>query len=168
MEIAIERRFVHALPMDHYDRKLLTLLQEDSRLTAVQLAERLHLSSSSITRRIQRLWSDGTISSAGVVLGERLRSTRIAALIHVQLDRHRPSDLDLFKRHFRQTPEVQMLVEITGSADVMMMVSVRDMAHFNNFSDQLADHPLVRRYETSFIKKVTKFTTTIPLETEEK
>jgi Lrp/AsnC family leucine-responsive transcriptional regulator len=153
--------------MDNFDRKLLTLLQEDHRLTAAQLAEKLHLSPSAITRRIQRLWSDGTISSAGVVLGERLRSDRISALINVQLDRHGSRDLDLFKRHFREIPEVQMFVEITGSADVVMMVSVRDMTNFNSFSDQLADHPLVRRYETSFIKKVTKFTTTIPLETEE-
>jgi Lrp/AsnC family leucine-responsive transcriptional regulator len=102
-----------------------------------------------------------------VVLGERLRSNRIAAFINVQLDRHGSRDLDFFKRHFRETPEVQMFVEITGSADVVMMVSVRDLANFNNFCDQLADHPLVRRYETSFIKKITKFTTTIPLESDE-
>ena len=53
---------------------------------------------------------------------------------------------------------------ITGASDALLLVSVRDMDHFNSFADQLASMPLVRRYETSFIKRTVKFTTAVPLE----
>ncbi len=53
---------------------------------------------------------------------------------------------------------------ITGASDALLLVSVRDMDHFNIFAEQLASMPLVRRYETSFIKRTVKFTTAVPLE----
>lgn len=150
--------------MDAVDRKLLTLLQHDSRATAEQLSEQLHLSPSAITRRVQRLWADGSISAEVVILGERLRGKRVTAIIHVQLDRHKPAQADEFRRTLHAAPEVQLCLEITGASDVLMIVSVKDMEQFNRFTDDLANMPLVRRYETSFVKRSVKFTTAIPLE----
>jgi hypothetical protein len=49
---------------------------------------------------------------------------------------------------------------------VLLLVSVRDIDHFNAFTDALAQMPLVRRYETQFVKRVVKFTAAIPLEEE--
>ena len=150
--------------MDAVDRKLLTLLQHDSRATAEQLSERLHLSPSAITRRVQRLWADGSISAEVVILGERLRGQRVTAIINVQLDRHHPAQADEFRRTLQAASEVQLCLEITGASDVLMIVSVKDMEQFNSFTDDLANMPLVRRYETSFVKRSVKFTTAIPLE----
>jgi DNA-binding Lrp family transcriptional regulator len=109
--------------MDAVDRKLLTLLQQDSRATAEQLSERLHLSPSAITRRVQRLWADGSISAEVIVLGEKLRAQRVTAIIHVQLDRHQPAQAVQFRRTLQAAPEVQLCVEITGASDVLMVVS---------------------------------------------
>ena len=57
-----------------------------------------------------------------------------------------------------------MFVEITGASDAILLVTVRDMDDFNAFADELASMSLVRRYETSFIKRTLKFTTAVPLE----
>ena len=150
--------------MDALDRRLLNLLQQDSRLTAEQIGEKLHLSASAITRRIQRLWADGSIAREVVVLGDRLRSGRVTAIITVQLDRHQPAEAENFRRTLRDSPEVQLFADITGASDVMLFVTVRDMDHFNAFADELASMRLVRRYETSFVKRTVKFTTALPLE----
>jgi Lrp/AsnC family leucine-responsive transcriptional regulator len=150
--------------MDRIDRTLLSLLQEDSRETADKLGERLGLSRSAVTRRIQKLTRDGVIAKEVAVLGDNLRGTRVTAIVNVQFDRHSPGEADRFRRAIRALPEVQLFVEITGASDALLLVSVRDMEHFNIFSDELASMSFVRRYETSFIKRTLKFTTAVPLE----
>jgi DNA-binding Lrp family transcriptional regulator len=153
--------------MDTIDRRLLTLLQEDSRLTAEQLGSRLHLSPSAIARRVQRMRADGTIAREVVVVGERLRGSRVTAILTVQLDRHQPAEAEHFRRKLRSAAEVQLFAEITGASDIILIVTVKDMDQFNVFADDLASMPLVRRYETSFVKRMPKFTTAVPLEPEE-
>ena len=152
--------------MDRLDHALLALLQEDSRRTADKLGEALGLSRSAVTRRIQKLTTEGIIAREVAVLGDRFRASRVAAIINLQFDKHKPLEADHFKRAIRAMPEVQLFVLITGASDALLLVSVRDMDHFNSFADQLASMPLVRRYETSFIKRTEKFTTAVPLEFE--
>jgi Lrp/AsnC family leucine-responsive transcriptional regulator len=150
--------------MDRIDRALLSLLQEDSRRTADKLGEELGLSRSAVTRRIQKLTQEGIIAKEVAIVGETVRGTRVTAIVNVQFDRHSPSEADRFRRSIRALPEVQLFVEITGASDALLLVSVRDMDHFNIFSDELASMSFVRRYETSFIKRTLKFTTAVPLE----
>jgi Lrp/AsnC family transcriptional regulator, leucine-responsive regulatory protein len=150
--------------MDRVDRALLSLLQEDSRQTADKLGEELGLSRSAVTRRIQKLTQTGIIAREVAILDDIVRGTRITAIVNVQFDRHAPGEADRFRRAIRALPEVQLFVEITGASDALLLVSVRDMDHFNVFAEELASMSLVRRYETSFIKRTLKFTTAVPLE----
>ena len=150
--------------MDRIDYALLSLLQEDSRRTADRLGEELGLSRSAVTRRIQNLRREGIIAKDVAILSDRFRGSRVTAIVNVQFDRHQPHEADQFRRAIRALPEVQLFVEITGASDALLLVSVRDMDQFNIFADQLASMPLVRRYETSFIKRTEKFTTAVPLE----
>lgn len=149
--------------MDRIDLDLLALLQEDSRQTADKLGEELGLSRSAITRRIQNLTQQGIIAKEVAVLSDGFRRSRVTAIVHVQFDRHQPQEADRFRRAIRALPEVQLFVEITGASDALLLVSVQDMDQFNIFADELASMSLVRRYETSFIKRIEKFTTAVPL-----
>jgi Lrp/AsnC family leucine-responsive transcriptional regulator len=150
--------------VDRIDCALLALLQEDSRRTADKLGEALGLSRSAITRRIQNLTQAGIIAKEVAVLTERFRSRRLTAIVNVQFDRHQPKEADQFRRAVRALPEVQLFVEITGASDALLLVSVKDMDHFNVFADALASLSFVRRYETSFVKRTEKFTTAVPLD----
>jgi Lrp/AsnC family transcriptional regulator, leucine-responsive regulatory protein len=150
--------------MDRIDAALLVLLQEDSRRTADKLGEELGLSRSAVTRRIQNLRQEGVIAKEVAILSDRFRAGRVTAIVNVQFDRHQPHEADQFRRAIRALPEVQLCVMITGASDALLLVSVRDMDHFNILADQLASMPLVRRYETSFIKRTVKFTTAVPIE----
>ena len=150
--------------MDKIDQALLALLQEDSRRTADKLGEELGLSRSAVTRRIQSLTQEGIIEKEVAVLSDAFRRRRVTAIVTVQMDRHQPQEADQFRRAVRSLPEVQLFVMITGASDALLLVSVRDMEHFNIFSDQLASMHLVRRYETSFVKRTVKFTTAVPFD----
>ena len=57
----------------------------------------------------------------------------------------------------QQHDQVQLCLEVSGSDDMVLLVACRDMAEFNAFADaELGSSPVVRRYETSFVKKEIK------------
>lgn len=149
--------------MDNFDRKLLNLLQQDSGLTAEQLSALVPLSPSAITRRIKRMREIGAISHNAAVVSPVLRQKRVNAIIVIQLDQHTPSQVANLRAFLRDAAEVQVCLEITGSADMVLIVSMRDMSHFNEFADTIGGHPLVRRYETSFVKREIKMSLAIEL-----
>ncbi|MCU0891591.1 MAG: Lrp/AsnC family transcriptional regulator [Sandarakinorhabdus sp.] len=151
--------------MDEFDRQLLALLQEDGLATAEQLAGQVPLSPSAIARRVRRLRADGVIAATRAVLSEQVAGRRLRALVMVQLHDHAPAaGLAALRQRLMARAEVQMCLEVSGQHDLVLLVSVADMPAFNAFADaELAGDPVVRRYETSFVKKALKHTTAVPL-----
>jgi Lrp/AsnC family transcriptional regulator, leucine-responsive regulatory protein len=151
--------------MDQFDRALLERLQQDGLATADQLAAVVPLSPSAIARRVRRLRSDGTLAATRAVLSEQHLGRRLRALVTVQLHDHAPAaGLAMLRATLVGLPQVQLCLEISGPSDLVLLVSVADMPAFNDFADaHLAGNPVVRRYETAFVKKALKFTTSAPL-----
>jgi len=143
---------------DNFDLKLLNALQEDADRTAEQLAELVALSPSAIARRLRRLRDVGAIDRTVALLPASIVDRRLRALVSVQLHDHAPaSGLSQLRERLRELDEVQLCLEVSGSDDMVLLVACRDMAEFNAFADaELAASPVVRRYETSFVKKEIK------------
>ena len=151
--------------MDQFDRALLEHLQRDGLATADTLAKAVPLSPSAIARRVRRLRSDGTLAATRAVLSEQHLGRRLRALVTVQLHDHAPAaGLTALRTALMALPQVQLCLEVSGPSDLMLLVSVADMPAYNLFADaHLAGNPVVRRYETAFVKKALKFTTAAPL-----
>jgi DNA-binding Lrp family transcriptional regulator len=151
--------------LDRLDLKLLGCLQEDNLQTADQLAERVGRSPSAIARRLRRLRSTGAIAADVSLLSEEAAGHPLFAIVHIQLERHAPQQGDLLRRRLLGSSNVQLCLDISGSFDILLMVVAADMNAFNAFADQmLAEHPAVRRFETSFVKKRVKATLALPLD----
>jgi Lrp/AsnC family leucine-responsive transcriptional regulator len=143
---------------DSFDLKLLNALQEDADRTADQLAEIIALSPSAIARRLRRLRDEGAIARTVAILSPDLSDKRLRALVRLQLHDHAPvAGLAELKARLQHLDEVQLCLEVSGSDDMVLLVTARDMAAFNAFADaELASNPVIRRYETSFVKKEVK------------
>ncbi|HEU4958158.1 MAG TPA: Lrp/AsnC family transcriptional regulator [Sphingomicrobium sp.] len=143
---------------DNFDLKLLNALQEDADRTAEQLAEIVALSPSAIARRLRRLREEGFIARTVALLPAAMVDRRLRALVSIQLHDHAPAaGLAELKQRMVAEDQVQMCLEVSGSNDIVLLVACRDMAEFNAFADaELASSPVVRRYETSFVKKEIK------------
>lgn len=151
---------------DMLDLRILDLLQRDALLTADELAQRLPLSASAIARRIRRLRESGVIAEDVSVLSEQV-GPFLSAVVQVQMDRHALAAVEALRRRLVASRHVQLYLEISGTFDLMLLVTVRDMDAFNDFVDtMLAADPVVRRYETSFVKRRRKFSTALPLDVE--
>ncbi|HKC02915.1 MAG TPA: Lrp/AsnC family transcriptional regulator [Sphingomicrobium sp.] len=143
---------------DRFDLKLLNAMQEDADRTAEQLSEVIALSPSAIARRLRRLRNDGAIARTVSILHADLVGTRLRAMVRLQLQDHaEKSGLAELRTRPQALDEVQFCFEVGGSDDLIMLVACRDMAAFNAFADaELAQNAIVRRYETSFVKKEVK------------
>lgn len=152
-----------AIDLDDLDLRLLERLQQDALSTADTIARDLPLSASAIGRRIRRLREAGVIAADVAVISDTV-GPLLSAVVQVQLDRHALPAIEAFRRRTIASDSVQLYLEVTGTFDVLLLVTVRDMDAFNDFADtMLADSALVRRYETSFVKRRRKFTPALPL-----
>ncbi|NML07669.1 Lrp/AsnC family transcriptional regulator [Sphingomonas sp. G-3-2-10] len=151
---------------DKMDLRILERLQVNALLTADELAAELPLSASAIARRIRKLRETGVIAGDVAVLSDSV-GPFLSAFIHIQLDRHALAAVEALRRRLTASPHVQLYMEISGAFDLVLLVTVTGMEAFNEFADaQLAGDPVVRRYETSFVKRKRKFSLALPLETD--
>ncbi len=152
--------------LDALDRQLLAALQRDNLQTADRLAEQVGRSPSAIARRVRRLRASGAIAADVAILSDRAAGQPLSAIVHIQLERHAPQEGDRLRRRLAASPNVQLLLDIAGTFDILLLVVAPDMAAYNDFADStLAEHPAVRRFETSFVKKRVKATLAFPMET---
>lgn len=151
--------------MDRFDAALLNLVQLDDGRTAESLARDVPLSPSAIARRLRRLRSEGWIERSIALLSPRLAGRRLRALLHIQLHEHTPAaGLDRLRARFAGDPAIQWCAEISGAFDLALLIDCRDMDAFGEWADrEIAASPVVRRYETSFVKRPIRFAPFVPL-----
>jgi Lrp/AsnC family transcriptional regulator, leucine-responsive regulatory protein len=145
--------------LDRFDLKLLNLVQRDDSRTADELARHVALSPSAIARRLRRLRSSGVIGRTIALLAPSLTNRRLRAIVHVQLSEHADQrGKQALLDRIAKAPQVQFCYELAGVYDLVLLF---DCAHMDEFTDLaeavLVADPTVRRYETSFVKRETKF-----------
>lgn len=148
-----------AAVLDHFDLKLLNLVQRDDGRTADSLAGDVALSSSAIARRLRRLRSEGWIDRTIALLAPRLTAGRLRALVLVQMSEHADrAGKEALLARIARTEAIQFCYEIAGTYDFILLFDCAGMEEFTDVAEAvLAADPIVRRYETSFVKREHKF-----------
>lgn len=152
--------------LDRFDIALLNLLQADNLATAETLAQAVPLSGSAIARRMRTLREEGLIAADVAILAPALTADRLRAIVQVQAHEHaEEKGIAALRARLAAADEVQLLLNIAGAFDLLVLVVTRNMAAFNAFADAyFAADPAVRRYETSFVKSEIKNHPTVRLD----
>ena len=152
--------------LDRFDIALLNEVQRDDSRTAESLAARVALSPSAIARRLRRLRADGFIARTIALLSSRLTEKRLRAVVLVQLSEH--ADLkgkNALTERIRKTPQVQFSYDLAGTWDILLLFDCATMTEFNEVAEAvLIADSTVRRFETSFVKRETKFAPFVDLD----
>ena len=145
--------------LDRFDMALLNIVQRDDSSTAEQLAADVPLSPSAIARRLRRLRSHGWISRTIALLSPKLTERRLRAVVLLQLSEHADQrGKKALLQRIADAPQVQFCYELAGTHDLLLLFDCRSMAEFNEVAEAvLVADATVRRYETSFVKRETKF-----------
>jgi len=153
------------MELDRADRHILRLLQDNARITNLELAERVGLSPTPCLRRVKRLEASGLIRRHVSLLDAEKLGLRLTAYIGIAMDRHTPDRFASFEQAVRQLPEVLECAIVTGQeADFLLKAVVRDMRHYEEFLlGQLTRLAGVTGVHTSFVLRQLVDKTALPL-----
>jgi Lrp/AsnC family transcriptional regulator, leucine-responsive regulatory protein len=152
------------MKLDRYDRVILQALQQDGRISNVQLAARVNLSESACLRRVRALEQDGLIERYVALLNQKKAGVGGTVFVHIALRREEQSELAAFEKAVQDIPEIMECYLMTGEFDYLLRVVVSAMADFERVHNEaLTRLPGVARVNSSIaIRTVTK-TTELPL-----
>ena len=149
---------------DAIDRKILDRLQEDARLSNVELARAVNLSPSPCLARVRRLEESGLIRRYVTLLDPVKLGLTVSVLVQVTLEKQIEPALEAFEKAIRARPEVMECYLMTGDADYLLRVVVPDVQAFERFIlDFLSRVPGVGNIKSSFALKQVKYQTALPL-----
>lgn len=153
-----------SLSLDSTDWKILAALQEDARISNLELAKRVHLSPSPCLARVRRLEVSGLISRYVTLLDGAALGLAVSVFIQVRLERQVEAALDTFEKAIAERPEVMECYLMTGDSDYLIRVVVPDVRALEGFIvDFLSRVPGVGNIKSSFSLKQVKYKTALPL-----
>ena len=152
------------LDLDATDWRILARLQENARVSNVELARAVSLSPSPCLARVRALEESGIISRYVSLLDPLKVGLTVSVFIQVSLEKQMRNALDTFEASVLARDEVMECYLMTGDADYLLRVVVADVQSIERFIvDYLAKIPGVASIKSSFALKQVKYKTALPL-----
>ena len=150
--------------MDSIDRKILTLLQQDARMTVQEIADRVSLSASPCHRRIKMLEEKGVIERYVAIVNQRAVGLPVSVFITIKLERQKEADLERLARAFASWTEVLECYLMTGQQDYLLRVVVADLDAYDRFLKlKLTKLDGIASIESSFALNQVKYSIALPV-----
>ena len=152
-----------SIVLDKTDLKILQVLQENGRLSNVELSERVALSPSPCLRRLKQLEDSGVIRQYAALLSPSALDLGLQVIIRVTTNKSIEARAE-FSEAVQSWSEVLACYALTGEADYLLHAFFTDMNAFSNFvMNILLSHTCVVDAKSSFVLKEVKNTTSLPL-----
>jgi DNA-binding Lrp family transcriptional regulator len=160
----VYRHMAQSVQIDDTDRKILSLLQEDARLTNNDLSERVNLSASQCSRRRQKLEEEGVIKAYRAILDRDRLGHSLVNIISVTLATHNRDNARRFAELVSRLPEVQDAYALTGEMDYILKVVTPDLKSLSDFVNEvLLPHESVQHVKTAIVLQALKEHSGIPI-----
>ena len=152
------------MPLDPIDRRILTLLQDDGRMTNVELAERVGLTAPPCLRRVRALEETGTIRGYHAEIDPATLGYPITVFAMVSLRSQAETDLAAFETHVATIAEVRECHMLNGEIDFILKIVARDLKGFQDIlTTHLTRAPNVASVKTSLTIRTAKALPGIPI-----
>jgi len=150
--------------LDKINKRILIELQNDGRVSNVELANRVNLSPAACLERVRKLNETGYILNYTAQLNPELLNVALLVFIEVVLDRTTPDVFDSFKRGVQAIPEIVECHMVAGGFDYLVKVRVKDMNAYRDFlGKSLMQLGGVRETHTYAVMEEVKNTTHLPI-----
>lgn len=148
--------------LDSKDKKLLILLQNDSKKTTKQLAGELDLSVTAVFERIRKLEKQQVIDKYVALVDKTKLHKNFIVLCHVRLAQHKKEYISQFEKEIIQFPEVLECFHVSGDHDYILKICVRDIEEYRDFMvSKLTNLQHIASTQSSFMIKEVKNSTVI-------
>lgn len=151
--------------LDQIDISILNDLQNNGRITNVELAKRAGISAPPCLRRVNALEDQGIIASYHAHLNPQMLGFTVTIFSEVALTSQNDADLRIFEEKIKEWPLVRECYMVTGGADFLLKIIAQDFDAYQNFlSTQLSTFHLVSQIKTRMVIRASKKQPGIPLE----
>lgn len=162
--LCMNQEKIDDLLLDRFDISLLAALQQDAHLTHQQLSERIHLSASQISRRIQRLQVCGILRRYVALLDPTLVGLDVRAITYVSLLRNSGNEGAAFEREIAGFNEVLECYSVTGESDYILQIVAASLSDLSDsVLSRLTRIKGVNAIRSNIVLQCIKSSTELPL-----
>ena len=149
--------------LDERDIQILSILQEEGRITKTALADRLNLSLTPYWDRLQRLEEEGIIESYGAKLSSPFLKNFHLVITEVELESHKEGEFARFEDAIMGFDEVLSCWSVGGGLDYILKVLVKDVSDYQDFLKRVLKADIgLRRYFSYAVLDIIKDTEVVP------
>ena len=153
-----------SMQLDEIDLKILMRLQEEGRISNVDLADQVGLSPAPCLRRVRVLERAGIIRRYVALVDPGAVNLPVTVFVQITLDLQLEGRLEIFEQAILRRPEVLECYLMTGDADYLLRVVVSDVSAYERFlRDALTRIESAAGIKSSFALKQIKYSTALPL-----
>jgi Lrp/AsnC family transcriptional regulator, leucine-responsive regulatory protein len=154
-----------AQDLDKIDLQILRILQENGRITNLQLSGEIGLSPAPTLERVRKLENAGYIKSYHALVDEELLGLGIKTFIQVQLDFHKNNTIQTFMEELKHIKEVTECHHVTGECDFLLKVYVKDIKSYERLiMDKISRISVIKTFQTMMILSTSKKEPIVPIE----
>ncbi len=151
--------------LDNIDRKILSILQQDGRITNNKLAEKVGLTTTPTLERVKRLEREGVIEGYSARVDEEAIGKSLVVFCSLRLAVHQMHTLDEVCERIDEMSEIQACYHITGDSDFLLKIVVEDMSAYENFMhDKLTRLPGIERIYSNIVLSTKKENHHLPID----
>lgn len=139
------------MPLDRIDIAILDTLQKDGRISNAALAEKVGLSQSACSRRLDNLEQSGVISGYHARLSNAALDHGMTAIVHISLSGQFEKSLSEFEAAIKRCPNVLSCHLMSGEYDYILRIAARDLQDYERIHKEwLSSMPHVTKINSSF------------------
>jgi DNA-binding Lrp family transcriptional regulator len=151
--------------LDAIDRRILGLLQQDGRMTNVDIAAQVGLTAPPSLRRVRALEEAGVIRGYHADLSAEALGYPVTVFAMVSLKSQAEADLRAFEAHVAALPQVRECHMLNGEIDFLLKLVAPDLPSFQEFlTTQLTSAPNVASVKTSATIRTSKHLPGVPVD----
>ncbi|KGL58829.1 Lrp/AsnC family transcriptional regulator [Polaribacter sp. Hel1_85] len=121
------------MTLDSIDKKLINLLQNDSKQTTKQLSLQLNLSVTAVYERIKKLENQDVIKKYVAIINKNKIGKSFLVFCHIKLIQHSKEYVTTFEREVLKLEEVSECFHVSGDYDYILKIYVKDMDQYRDF-----------------------------------
>lgn len=151
------------MKLDELDLKILKRLQENGKITNLQLSKDIGLSPAPTLERVKKLENNGFINSYHALVEESKLELGLTAYMQISLIRQRDNAINNFIEQINKIDEVMECYNVTGQADYLLKIIVKDITAFDTLvKEKLSPIEEIRNMHSMIVISKDKYSKVLP------
>ncbi|SDA92601.1 Lrp/AsnC family transcriptional regulator [Sinorhizobium sp. NFACC03] len=151
-------------PLDHFDRKILEIVQIDCQMKAEAIGERVGLSASAVQRRLKRMRDSGVITAEIALVDRKVAGNSMTFIAGMEIERENYDALSRFRVWLAKQEHIQQVYYVTGAVDLIAIITARDVGQYDEITAHLmSENPQIKRIHTNVVLKDIKLSMFVPI-----